>query len=254
MNYDKKQEFGCVFLFILLLMPFILRGQVKKKGEDQTKSAPLERIVKVSPMAALDPFSSTLAAYFEHQLFSRKKWISLEHEVGYTFNVSGLTTEALGYRVRSSYRRYFTKKWKERGNNYMSLSLMHRQFFDKGSDFLWRDERHYQQNLDYKLRISQQSLTFNIGTTRYFGNKDRFNLDASIGLGLRRSRVLFMNLPTDALTPSIPDIFEKNFKEYLGETTAKDRTHSFFNSVMAVKVGYVLVKNSMATKKSKFER
>ena len=97
-------------------------------------------------------------------------------------------------------------------------------------------------------------MTLNFGTTRYLGNKDRFNLDLSIGLGLRRTHILFKNLPTDALTPSIPDVFERNFKEYLSETTAKDRTHFFFNSAMAVKLGYVLQKNSMASKKRGFDK
>lgn len=249
MLFYKKQQTGQFFLFFLLILPCILRGQVKRKGEDQTKDLPLERIVKLSPLAIIDPFGPTFAAYFEQQLPSRKKWTSLEHEIGYTFSVTGLTNEALGYRLRSAYRQYLGKKWKERNNYYLSFALMHRQFFDSGTQFLWREERSYQQNLGYHLRISQQSATINAGTTRYFGKKNDFNLDLSVGLGLRRTRILFKNLPTDAVTPSIPDVFERNFKEYQAETIAKDRVHYFFNSVMAIKLGYVLQKNTLSNKK-----
>ncbi len=235
--------------FILLFLPFVLRGQIKTKGEDQTKGIPQEQIVKLSPLALLDPFGPTFAVYFEHQLYKKRKWESLEHEVGYTFRVSGLTHKAFGYRLRSSYRHYFSAKWKEKGNYYIALALMHRQFFDKGTAFVWRADRGYQQNLPYHLSIAQQSLTMNAGTTRYFGNKDRFNIDLSIGLGFRRTHVLFKDLPSDAVTPNIPDVFERNFKAYVEQTTLKERTHYYMNTVLAVKLGYVLQTNSLVKKK-----
>ncbi len=236
-------------VIILLFLPFILRGQIKPKGEDQTKGIPQEQMVKLSPLALIDPFGPTLAVYFEHQLYKKRKWESLEHEMGYTFKVSGLTNAAFGYRLRSSYRHYFSPKWKEKGNHYMALALMHRQFFDKGTEFLWRADRGYQQNLPYRLGISQQSLTFNVGTMRYFGNKDRFNIDLSIGLGFRRTHVSFKDLPSDAVTPNIPDVFERNFKAYVEQTTLKERTHYYVNTVLAVKLGYILQPNSLVKKK-----
>ncbi len=236
-------------LLILFFLPVVLRGQIKTKGEDQTKGIPQEQIVKLSPLALFDPFGPTFAVYFEHQLYKKRKWESLEHEVGYTFRVSGLTHAAFGYRMRSSYRHYFNTKWKEKGNYYAALALMHRQFFDKGSEFLWRADRGYQQNLPYRLGISQQSLAFNMGTTRYFGNKDRFNLDLSIGLGFRRTHILFKDLPSDAVTPNIPDVFERNFKAYVEQTTLKERTHYYVNTVLGVKLGYVLQTNSLVKKK-----
>ncbi len=236
-------------LLILLFLPFVLRGQIKPKGEDQTKGIPQEQIVKLSPLALFDPFGPTFAVYFEHQLYKKRKWESLEHEVGYTFRVSGLTHSAFGYRLRSSYRRYFSTKWKEKGNHYMALALLHRQFFDKGTEFLWRADRGYQQNLPYRLGISQQSLVFNIGTMRYFGYKDRYNIDLSIGLGFRRTHVLFKDLPDDAVTPNIPDVFERNFKAYIEQTTLKERTHYYMNTVLGVKLGYVLQTNSLVKKK-----
>ncbi len=245
----KAYALHCLLPLALCFLPFLLRGQIKKKGEDQTKDVPPERIVKASPLAILDPFGPTLAAYYEQQLPSRKKWTSVESEIGYTFRITGLTNAALGYRLRGSYRQYFKNKWQAKNNNYLSLAAMHRQIFDKGIGFLWREGRSYQQNLDYRLQIAQQSVTLNAGTTRYFGAKDRFNLDVSFGLGLRRTHILFKNLPTDAITPNIPDLFEKNFKEYLSETTLKNRTHYFFNTAIGVKVGYVLQKNALARKK-----
>ena len=246
---NKKHLFQQTLLLMLLLTPFLLRGQIKKKGEDQTKAVSLERIVKLSPMALIDPFGPTVAAYFEQQLPNRKKWTSLEGELAYTFKVTGMTSEAFGYRFRAAYRQYFKNKWREKGNGYLSLALMDRQFYDKGTQFLWRNDRNYQQNLDYKVTISQQSATINIGTMRYFGYQSRFNLDMSIGLGLRRSHILFKNLPDDALTPVIPDAFERNFKKYVSETTEKERTHFFYNTALAVKLGYVLQKNPLADKK-----
>lgn len=251
MTFYKKQLSEQALLLLLFLMPFILRGQIKKKGEDQTKAIPLERIVKLNPVALIDPFGPTIVAYFEHQLPNHKKWTSLEQEIGYTFKVTGLNSDAWGYRLRSSYRQYMKNKWKERGNNYMSLAVMHRQFFDKGTTFLWRADRNYQQNLDYHLIISQQSAIFNVGTTRYFGSKKRYNLDMSIGLGIRRSRVLFSDLPDDAITPYIPDVYERNFNKYVGETTLKDRKHIFYTTALAIKLGYVLQKNNLSTKKGK---
>ncbi len=236
-------------LLILLFMPTILRGQIKIKGEDQTKGIPQECIVKLSPLAVLDPFGPTFATYFEQQLRRKRKWESLEHEIGYTFRVTGLTNAAFGYRLRTSYRRYFSPKWKDKGNHYMALALMNRQFFDKGSEFLWRADRAYQQNLPYRLGISQQSMTFNIGTMRYFGHKDRYNLDINIGLGFRRTHISFKNLPSDAETPAIPDVFERNFKAYVDQTTEKERTHYYYNTVLGVKFGYVLQKNSLIKRK-----
>lgn len=249
MTFHKKQLLEQALLLLLFLMPFILRGQIKKKGEDQTKAVPLERIVKLSPVALIDPFGATVAAYFEQQLPSWKKWTSFEQEIGYTLKVTGLSSTAWGYRLRSSYRQYMKNKWKEKGNNYLSIAVMHRQFFDNGTKFLWRADRNYQQNLDYRLMISQQSAVLNIGTTRYFGYQNRYNLDMSIGLGLRRSRILFKGLPDDALTPDVPDVYERNFKKYVGETTVKDRTHIFYNTALALKLGYVLQKNNLSTKK-----
>lgn len=248
MLFNKLQSLK-YSLLILLFLPTILRGQIKPKGEDQTKGIPQERIVKLSPLAVLDPFGLTFATYFEHQLYKKRKWESLEHEIGYTFRVTGLTKAAFGYRLRTSYRHYLSPKWKEKGNHYMALALMHRQYFDKGSKFLWREDRAYQQNLPYHLGISQQSLTFNIGTMRYFGYKDRYNLDISIGLGFRRSHVSFKDLPADAETPAIPDVFERNFKAYVDQTTEKERTHYYYNTVLGVKLGYVLQKNSLIKKK-----
>lgn len=249
MTFQKKQLLEQALLLLLFLMPFILRGQIKKKGEDQTKAVPLERIVKLSPVAFIDPFGATVAAYFEQQLPSWKKWTSFEQEIGYTLKVTGLSSAAWGYRLRSSYRQYMKNKWKEKGNNYLSIAVMHRQFFDNGTKFLWRADRNYQQNLDYRLMISQQSAVLNIGTTRYFGYQNRYNLDMSIGLGLRRSHILFKGLPDDALTPDVPDVYERNFKKYVGETTVKDRTHIFYNTALALKLGYVLQKNNLSSKK-----
>ena len=245
---NKLQSLKYAWL-ILLFMPLILRGQIKPKGVDQTKGDPQERIIKLSPLALIDPFGPTFAVYFEHQLYKKRKWESLEHEIGYTFRVTGLTHQAFGYRLRTSYRHYFSPKWKEKGNYYGALALMQRQFFDKGTQFLWRADRGYQQNLPYRLGISQQSLTFNVGMMRYFGYKDRYNIDLSFGLGFRRTHVLFKDLPTDAQTPNIPDVFERNFKAYVDQTTEKERTHYYSNTVLAVKLGYVLQKNSLAKKK-----
>ena len=245
--YKKLTIFTCGLM--LFLTPYIIRGQVKKKGEDQTQNTPLERIVKVSPLALIDPFGFTLAAQFEHQLRHRKKWMSLEHEIGYTFKVSGLNSDAFGYRVRTSYRKYLKSKWRDDGNPYLSFALMQRQFFDQGTELLWRADRNYQQNQDYRSRVSQQSATINCGTTYYFGNDHRFHLDASVGLGFRRSRVLFTGLPDDSLTPKIPARFDSNFAEFVNETTVKDRSHIFWTTVLALKLGYVLQKNSFMSKK-----
>jgi hypothetical protein len=249
MLFHKKQLIEQSLLLLLCLMPFILRGQIKKKGEDQTKAEPVEQIVKISPISMIDPFGPTFTAYFEQQLRSRKKWTSFETEVGYTFSVTGLSDEAWGYRLRSAYRQYRKNKWKESGNSYLSFALMQRQIFDKGSKFLWRADRNFQQNLDYQLRISQQSAAINWGFMRYFGRNNAFNLDMSIGLGFRRSRILFKGLPDDAITPDVPDIYERNFKKYVGQTTVKDRTHLFYSTALGIKLGYVLQKNILEPKK-----
>ncbi|MBL7815388.1 MAG: hypothetical protein JNL70_10265 [Saprospiraceae bacterium] len=244
----QKHTLRGLFCWFILFFPFILRGQIKPKGEDQTKDLPLERIIKLSPLALIDPFGPTIAAYYEQQLPARRHWHSLEVEAGYTFQVAGLTEAAKSYRLRTSYRYYLSSKWKRQRNHYTSIAFLHRQFFDQGAAFVWRENRSFQQNLPYHLRISQQSLTLNIGTTRYFGMDERFNIDLGIGLGLRRTRILFTDLPSDAVTPNIPDIFERNFKEYIEETTVKDRNHLFYSTVLAVKLGYILQKNRLASK------
>ena len=70
MLFNKLQSLK-YSLLILLFLPTILRGQIKPKGEDQTKGIPQERIVKLSPLAVLDPFGLTFATYFEHQLYKK---------------------------------------------------------------------------------------------------------------------------------------------------------------------------------------
>jgi hypothetical protein len=247
--FQKKQHFGQSLVFLLLLTPFILRGQIKIKGEDQTKAVPLERIMKLSPSALFDPFGSTFAASLEHQIHNARRWRSFEHEFGYTPRITGLSSAASGYRLRSGIRQYWKNKCQVTGNYYFSLAAMHRQFFDHGTEFLWRADRGYQQNLSYRMAISQQFALFNFGVTRYLGYKNKFNLDMSVGLGMRRSHLAFKDLPDDALTPIVPDIYERNFKEYVGATTDKTRTHLFFSSAVAVKLGYVLQKNPLMGKK-----
>jgi hypothetical protein len=232
-----------------LLQASILRGQLKPKNLDQTAYPRPEWIVKTNLLSNIDPFTQTTSIQVERQIPAWHKWHSLEYEFGYTYAIADLTAEAWGYHLRAAYRHYWKKIWKQRHNVYGAIALNRRQFFDSNTAFLWREEQSYQQNLDYKLAISQHALTYNLGVTRYFGSANRFHLDMSVGLGARITSIKFKDLPDDAYIPDAPDFFESNYSRYIGRTTVKNQNYFFHSTTVAIKLGYVFQKNAFSLQK-----
>jgi hypothetical protein len=225
-----------IILTFLLITPLLLKAQ-EVKTEKAASEIP-KWIFKSSPLALIDPFGYTLAIYAEQPLANQH---ALEYEAGYIINGGeGFQKQSNGYRLRASYRYYLTPvDFKKGVNFYMSLSGQYKRLTDKREDFLWRDNRSFQQKLPYTMAYNVLSSTFNIGVSFSSSKNQRIVYDFSMGLGVKKAFIRYNGLPIDASLPDIPWTYDLSLNGS-SQPNPNELISTSASAVLAFKIGYIL--------------
>ncbi len=225
-----------IILTFLLITPLLLKAQ-EVKTEKAASEIP-KWIFKSSPLALIDPFGYTLAIYAEQPLANQH---ALEYEAGYIINGGeGFQKQSNGYRLRASYRYYLTPvDFKKGVNFYMSLSGQYKRLTDKREDFLWRDNRSFQQKLPYTMAYNVLSSTFNIGVSFSSSKNQRIVYDFSMGLGVKKAFIRYNGLPIDTSLPDIPWTYDLSLNGS-SQPNPNELISTSASAVLAFKIGYIL--------------
>lgn len=158
-------------------------------------------ILRLSLVHLLDPYTPGPHLSFEHRIKGNDY---LRHEVGWITDFGYDADENLehvqGFRVRTGYRRYISnpgkisrRLFREFSFDYRSLDIGARDNFQLGQLNAFDQVRSYE--------IKQQSFSLNYirGLSLILGEKDRWQLDLGLGLGLRINHREFSEIPEGVL-------------------------------------------------------
>ena len=182
--------------FLGLFFVSILRGQ-----EYELLTPKL--ILKGNLLSVFDPFCPAIGGGIEYRISDRK---SFEHEVGYIYASPNKIAEGLtGARLRTAFR-YYSKDDIGKAT-FIGFQGTYQILAGELSSFVSRENKKYQQFLQYGNDFRTIDLNVIVGRTFYLGNSERFYIDTYFGFGSSWTTFRYKNLPSDAAIPSLPAWF-----------------------------------------------
>jgi hypothetical protein len=225
-NY--KTLFVCV---VMVILAQILRGQEKENFSDYGP----KMAVKLNLMAMIDFTEPTFALAFEHRLKGKHY---LEHEFGYIYANPWLMPKDLrGFRYRLGYHYVYNENFSQ--YKYFGVQVHYRQLYSNVEEFVWRQNRNFQQKTAIESTFHSYGFTVLGGKVRYFG--ERWYSDLQVGLGFSWKPFNLKNYPIDSENPNyITWMYNSQNYAHDGVSLRNGDNPIYLNMLFTVKVGYVI--------------
>jgi hypothetical protein len=220
-----KTNFSKLCLSILLLL-FAQLAQ----SQDTSAFQPSKVVLYLNLSAFIDLSNPTAAIGINYAIKPKHR---IEHETGYIYE-SPLNVQKgfSGWRLRSSYQYCLPVGLKDYA--YVGIQGTYKILSGDIENFVWRDNRTYQQNIRFNANLRTVGFNSLIG---FAGVSKRITYDFQIGLGSRWTTFNYKDLPADAEAPSFPFFIHR-----LDQIASNGATLQQLTVHAAFKIGVVLSK------------